>query len=290
MLHTSRYIYIYTYFLLICDLKVDDRPETWIAYACMINIYKYCMDIALKCLLLFIIIRKKILKWRAPLFSAELEWTEACWAVNDTTRKCAQVLSPKVRATIPDSVWHSRIPLGTAGFRWAQPDPVGHSPLVPEWAHNLPFPTNCLFWMKVRKTINQNTVAQQCVPFFLENCNMNTVDMTLVIARRHVFSRPCADSRRQENPRLRPGGVFQSARQTHSSASDRRLCVRLYASRDPIPRKAYFTNRKHTLTLSSRTFRHIVANAATPLKQTFDTETGGYSRDFLLVRVAVFLR
>ena len=180
--------------------------------------------------------------------------------------------------------------MGTAGFRWAQPDPVGHSPLVPEWAHNLPFPTNCLFWMKVRKTINQNTVAQQCVPFFLENCNMNTVDMTLAIARRHVFSRPCADSRRQENPRLRPGGVFQSARQTHSSASDRRLCVRLYASRDPIPRKAYFTNRKHTLTLSSRTFRHIVANAATPLKQTFDTETGGYSRDFLLVRVAVFLR
>merc|ERR1712086_658598 len=118
---------------------------------------------------------------------------------------------------------------------------------------------------------------------------VNTVDMTLAIARRHVFSRPCADSRRQENPRLRPGGVFQSARQTHSSASDRRLCVRLYASRDPIPRKAYFTNRKHTLTLSSRTFRHIVANAATPLKQTFDTETGGYSRDFLLVRVAVFL-
>jgi hypothetical protein len=34
--------------------------------------------LALKCLLLFIIIRKKILKWRAPLFSAELEWTEAC--------------------------------------------------------------------------------------------------------------------------------------------------------------------------------------------------------------------
>jgi|MDSW01.1.fsa_nt_gb hypothetical protein len=155
MLHTSRYIYIYTYFLLICDLKVDDRPETWIAYACMINIYKYCMDIALKCLLLFIIIRKKILKWRAPLFSAELEWTEACWAVNDTTRKCAQVLSPKVRATIPDSVWHSRIPLGTAGFRWAQPDSVGHSRILlgtRRWCRNGPitsrFPRTVYFGWK----------------------------------------------------------------------------------------------------------------------------------------------
>mmetsp|Transcript_13336 Transcript_13336/g.58057 ORF Transcript_13336/g.58057 Transcript_13336/m.58057 type:complete len:225 (-) Transcript_13336:1400-2074(-) len=110
--------------------------------------------------------------------------------------------------------------------------------------------------------------------------------MVLAITCKHEFPRRWAQSRQQQTSRLLSScGVFQAANRSRSSASNTRLYAAICAF---VPGKAYFTKRQHLNVHSLRTSSKVVASSATPLKQTIDPETGGYSRSFLLVRVAVF--
>uniref|UniRef100_A0A7S0IN39 Major facilitator superfamily (MFS) profile domain-containing protein n=1 Tax=Micromonas pusilla TaxID=38833 RepID=A0A7S0IN39_MICPS len=110
--------------------------------------------------------------------------------------------------------------------------------------------------------------------------------MVLAITCKHEFPRRWAQSRQQQTSRLLSScGVFQAANRSRSSASNTRLYAAICAF---VPGKAYFTKRQHLNVNSLRTSSKVVASSATPLKQTIDPETGGYSRSFLLVRVAVF--
>ena len=112
--------------------------------------------------------------------------------------------------------------------------------------------------------------------------------MVLAITCKHAFPRRWAQSRQQQTSRLLSScGVFQAANRSRSSASNTRLYAAICAF---VPGKAYFTKRQHLNVHSLRTSSKVVASSATPQKQTIDPETGGYSRSFLLVRVAVFFR
>ena len=112
--------------------------------------------------------------------------------------------------------------------------------------------------------------------------------MVLAITCKHEFPRRWAQSRQQQTSRLLSScGVFQAANRSRSSASNTRLYAAICAF---VPGKAYFTKRQHINAHSLRTSSQVVASSATPLQQTIDPETGGYSRSFLLVRVAVFFR